>query len=71
MVWRLPATSAASLGTALLDLPIVALTAHAQKSDVDKSLAAGMNAHLTKPIDLDKLVRTLLAWTTPGRARSF
>lgn len=58
-------------GHGLLDLPIVALTAHAQKSDVDKSLAAGMNAHLTKPIDLDKLVRTLLAWTTPGRARSF
>lgn len=57
-------------GHGLLDLPIVALTAHAQKSDVDKSLAAGMNAHLTKPIDLEKLVRTLLAWTTPGKAHS-
>lgn len=56
-------------GRGLSDLPIVALTAHAQQSDVDKSLAAGMNAHLTKPIDLDKLVRTLLACTTPGKAR--
>lgn len=44
------------------ELSIVALTAHAQKSDVEKSLEAGMNAHLTKPVDLDILVRTLLTW---------
>ena len=48
-------------------LPIIALTAHAQLSDREQSLAAGMNAHLTKPIDEGLLFETLSRFL-PGDA---
>ncbi len=32
-------------------LPILAMTAHAMKGEAEKSIAAGMNEHITKPID--------------------
>ncbi len=50
-------------------LPIVAMTAHAMQSDREKSLAAGMNDHLTKPIELDKLVTTLNRWLKVNTAK--
>jgi signal transduction histidine kinase/CheY-like chemotaxis protein/HAMP domain-containing protein len=40
--------------------PIVALTANAFKDDIDKGTAAGMNAHLAKPIEYDKLVEIMV-----------
>lgn len=43
-------------------LPILAMTAHARASDREASLAAGMNDHLTKPIEQDVLYRALLKW---------
>jgi signal transduction histidine kinase/CheY-like chemotaxis protein/HPt (histidine-containing phosphotransfer) domain-containing protein len=46
----------------LKDIPIVAMTAHAMRGDKEKSLAAGMNDHLTKPIALEKLVTMLNHW---------
>ena len=42
-----------------LTLPIIAMTAHAMQQDIDKSLAAGMNAHINKPIDPNRLFSTL------------
>ncbi|MBI2382052.1 MAG: response regulator [Gammaproteobacteria bacterium] len=49
------------------NLPIVAMTAHAMESDRQRSLAAGMNAHLTKPLNPDELYKTLLTWLDRGR----
>ena len=40
-------------------IPIIALTANAFDEDVQRSLQAGMNAHLSKPVDSDYLVRIL------------
>ncbi|MGF6274473.1 PAS domain S-box-containing protein [Massilia sp. UYP11] len=57
----------AAMRAAGLDLPIVAMTANAMDEDCQRSLDAGMQAHLAKPIDVDALVATLSRVT--GRAQ--
>jgi CheY-like chemotaxis protein len=52
------------------ELPIIAMTAHAMAGDEDKSLQAGMNGHVTKPIDPDQLFSTLQKWIKPGEKRA-
>lgn len=42
-------------------IPIIAMTANAFEEDVKMSLAAGMNAHLAKPIDPKKLYDTIIS----------
>ena len=43
----------------LVDLPIIAVTAHARVEDREKSRNAGMAGHLAKPIDIDDLIDLL------------
>jgi PAS domain S-box-containing protein len=40
-------------------LPIIALTAHVFKSDIEECLAAGMNDHIGKPLDIDDVIKKL------------
>jgi len=47
-------------------LPIIAMTAHAMAGDRDKSLAAGMNDHVTKPFEAARLFEVLLKWMPPA-----
>lgn len=51
-------------------LPILAMTANAMQQDKDNSLAAGMNDHLSKPIDPDELFNALIRWISPVARRS-
>ncbi|HKJ04704.1 MAG TPA: response regulator [Geopsychrobacteraceae bacterium] len=44
--------------------PIIAITAHALEQDRQKSLAAGMDSHIEKPIDIEDLYKQLLKFTT-------
>ena len=44
-------------------IPIIAMTANVFDEDVERSHAAGMNAHLSKPIEPDKIFETLAALT--------
>ena len=41
------------------EIPIIALTANAFDEDVQRSLQAGLNAHLTKPVQPEALYETL------------
>lgn len=43
-------------------IPIIAMTANAFAEDIKNALSAGMNAHITKPIDPQKLYETLAAY---------
>ena len=46
-------------------LPVIAMTANAMIGDRAKALAAGMNDHVTKPIDVDEFFVTLCRWLRP------
>jgi signal transduction histidine kinase/DNA-binding response OmpR family regulator len=46
-------------------LPIIAMTAHATVEERQRCLDAGMNDHVSKPIDPDNLFSTLVRWSRP------
>ena len=50
-------------------VPIIAMTAHAMTGDEQRSLEAGMNDHVTKPIDPERLFVTLQKWIKPAAER--
>jgi PAS domain S-box-containing protein len=47
------------------NLPVVAMTANVTRNDRDLCLAAGMNDHVAKPIEPQKLWQALLKWIPP------
>ncbi len=51
------------------DLPIIAMTAHAMKEERDRCLAGGMNDHLSKPINPDRLYACLGRWVRQSARR--
>lgn len=58
-----------ALPVPICDIPIIALTAHSFKEQLDSCLAAGMDATLTKPMSLDVLTATVRSWTQ-GRSQA-
>ncbi len=60
-----PVTDECSPSKAKTPTPIIAMTAHAMTGAREKSLAAGMNDHITKPIEPEELYTCLLRWIKP------
>ncbi|MFM5499771.1 ATP-binding protein [Aeromonas veronii] len=52
---------------ALSAIPIIAMTASTMATDKEKALAAGMNAHIAKPLNMSLLLATLSHWIKPAR----
>jgi CheY-like chemotaxis protein/F0F1-type ATP synthase assembly protein I len=52
------------------NLPIIAMTANVMEKDREKCFAAGMNGHVSKPIDPDELFAALLKWIPAHTANS-
>jgi CheY-like chemotaxis protein len=47
------------------NLPIIAMTARVFKEDIESCLEAGMNGHISKPIDFDDVLSKLRAYLLP------
>ena len=65
-LWEMPvmngyeaAKAIRASGRADADIPIIAMTANAFDEDRQKALSVGMDAHLAKPVDVERLFGTL------------
>ena len=43
-------------------LPIIAMTANLFDEDVEACLAAGMDAHIPKPLEAGRMIKTIAEW---------
>ena len=57
-----------NLDTKMAKIPIIAMTANAFYEDAQKCLAAGMNAHLAKPLQIKKVKQTIAEWVKNNRS---
>ncbi len=57
--------------TGFAALPVIAMTANAMESDRQACLQAGMNDHISKPIEPDQLFAMLLQWLRPTGVPAF
>jgi hypothetical protein len=55
----LDATKKIRADASLRDIPIIGLTALAMSSDREQCLAAGMNDHISKPVEMQELVKII------------
>ena len=51
-------------------IPIIAMTANAFSEDIQHSLAAGMNAHVSKPVEMKVLEKTIRSIKSGGGHRN-
>ena len=49
-------------------IPIIAMTANAFAEDVAESRNAGMNEHISKPLDIGKVKATIARYVSRGKA---
>ena len=61
---------AAEAKASAIRTPIVAVTANAMKGEDERCLAAGMDAYLAKPVNMDQLRATLERWMPMEDARA-
>jgi CheY-like chemotaxis protein/HPt (histidine-containing phosphotransfer) domain-containing protein len=58
---------ASNIQTPISNIPIIAMTAHVVKGDLERCLEAGMDEYVSKPIDMDKLFEAIEKLThAPG-----
>ncbi|MBF0518497.1 MAG: response regulator [Nitrospirae bacterium] len=50
------------------DIPILAMTANAMEGDKERCIECGMNDHISKPIDIGQLFKTLARWIKPKKS---
>ncbi|WP_242470084.1 response regulator [Allochromatium vinosum] len=62
------ATRAIRARPELAGLPVIAMTANVMSGDREKALAAGMNDHIGKPINVREMFATMAKWIRPARA---
>ncbi|MBF0444530.1 MAG: response regulator, partial [Magnetococcales bacterium] len=52
-----------------MNIPIVAMTAHAMSGDRDRCLGAGMSDYVSKPIELEQLYACIKKWIKPRKIK--
>jgi CheY-like chemotaxis protein len=67
----LEATSRILEDERLRSVPILAMTAHALREEIDECLKVGMKDFIAKPIEPDKLFETILKWIDKEKIKPF